>query len=171
MANQRHNDGGRAFPLPGYTDGSGVVHNYPEFGMTLRDWFAGQALAGMLASDTNTTLSASMAAAESHRVADAMLAASAKSAGQPQAERERDEALHQRDASLAALRSAQTMLEGALAQRDAAQADCIDAADVCRVLMSEVQQLRMLLGMNPAHLYGPTHLISRIRDAKAARDA
>lgn len=36
-------DGGQAFPRAGY---SGSI---PTEGMTLRDWFAGQALAGMMA--------------------------------------------------------------------------------------------------------------------------
>lgn len=35
-----HRQGGGAFPL------AASEHNYPEFGMSLRDWFAGQALAG-----------------------------------------------------------------------------------------------------------------------------
>lgn len=43
------NDGGPAFPHSGYSDGNGVVHDYPEYGMRLRDWFAGKALVGMMA--------------------------------------------------------------------------------------------------------------------------
>lgn len=38
------NNGGLAFPLP---EGQ---HNYAEFGMTLRDYFAAKALVGELAS-------------------------------------------------------------------------------------------------------------------------
>jgi hypothetical protein len=43
-------DGGPAFPTTGETDAFG--ENVQAFtpGMTLRDWFAGQALAGLLAS-------------------------------------------------------------------------------------------------------------------------
>lgn len=43
-------DGGPAFPvndLSGYSIGPG----FPAHGMTLMDWFAGQALAGLLAHD------------------------------------------------------------------------------------------------------------------------
>jgi hypothetical protein len=36
--------GGPAFPVPGHTDGW-----HPKDGMTLRDYFAGQALSGLLA--------------------------------------------------------------------------------------------------------------------------
>jgi hypothetical protein len=38
--------GGPAFPMPGSVDGNGNV-TYPEYGMSLRDWFAGQALIAM----------------------------------------------------------------------------------------------------------------------------
>jgi hypothetical protein len=40
--------GGPAFPLQGFTTASGHTE-WPIFGMTLRDYFAGQALAGVLA--------------------------------------------------------------------------------------------------------------------------
>ena len=57
-------DGGDAFPHP---DGS--------FGMSLRDYFAGQALAGMCANpDLTSFLPAPMACA-AYKIADAMLAA------------------------------------------------------------------------------------------------
>jgi hypothetical protein len=39
------NDGGPAFPAPAY------AANITDKGMTLRDYFAGQALAGILSSD------------------------------------------------------------------------------------------------------------------------
>jgi hypothetical protein len=52
MSNQV-NDGGPAFPVPMFTrDADGQPMSPTEYGlggMTLRDWFAGQALAGMLA--------------------------------------------------------------------------------------------------------------------------
>lgn len=41
------NDGGPAFPCK-WENPNGVP--FTEFGMSLRDWFAGQALAGLLAS-------------------------------------------------------------------------------------------------------------------------
>ena len=53
----KKDDGGAAFPIRGF-----------ENGMTLRDWFAGQALLGYCLND------ASEAAEWSYRVADAMIA-------------------------------------------------------------------------------------------------
>ena len=48
-------------------------------GMTLRDWFAGQALAGLYASETDDTeYEAAYAARRSYVIADAMLAERAK---------------------------------------------------------------------------------------------
>jgi hypothetical protein len=72
------NDGGPAFPVPGSTA--------TDIGMTLRDWFAGQALAGILNGCMGTTgfgeVSAysrgpcnSAAADRAYAVADAMLKA------------------------------------------------------------------------------------------------
>lgn len=40
------NDGGHAFPRDGVKDGYGKIVG-AQGGMSLRDWFAGQALAGM----------------------------------------------------------------------------------------------------------------------------
>ena len=39
--------GGQAFPTPGSKYENGIV-NHPESGMTLRDYFAGQAFAGLI---------------------------------------------------------------------------------------------------------------------------
>ena len=65
--------GGPAFPMP------------PEFtGMQLRDWFAGQALAGYLASFTGAGTAAPMpdsAARYAYRCADAMIAERAEKGG------------------------------------------------------------------------------------------
>lgn len=64
------NDGGPAFPRNGHPD----KNDFPHGGMSLRDYFAGQALAGMLASPqvfenmTDETL-----AAITYSAADAML--------------------------------------------------------------------------------------------------
>lgn len=77
-------DGGLAFPLPGLAlpDGRG----YPvQRGMSLRDWFAGQALAGCCA-DPNIRNGVNATPEEFWRIvaddyymaADAMLAARAK---------------------------------------------------------------------------------------------
>ncbi len=86
----RHN-GGPAFPTPWHNDGDmnnsapdgavippGGIHHLS--GMSLRDWFAGQALAGYLSDpDIVTTGEAVKAIAKAmYRVADAMLEERAK---------------------------------------------------------------------------------------------
>jgi len=65
------NDGGPAFPMTGEE-----CHNlrYSQPGMTLRDYFAGQALAGALA-DPTCDLAPIELAKIAYREADAMLAA------------------------------------------------------------------------------------------------
>lgn len=72
-------DGGPAFPShPGiYTadaDG-GQIRRLDAPGMTLRDWFAGQALAGMAGIWQKEGLDAADIASDAYRLADAMLAA------------------------------------------------------------------------------------------------
>jgi hypothetical protein len=64
-------DGGPAFPHM-------AVDGHPDYrlGLSLRDWFAGKALAGMLASETDgSTYREDHAAERAYRLADAMLAA------------------------------------------------------------------------------------------------
>lgn len=69
----KQNDGGPAFPDPGPADDSYVNWNH---GMSLRDYFAAQALIGILAArngflvDVGTTNAAPWA----YQIADAMLA-------------------------------------------------------------------------------------------------
>lgn len=72
-------DGRPAFPgadalMPVVTDKHGAVWVVPSMhqGMTLRDWFAGQALAGLM---THRVAHKEWASQEAYRVADAMLAA------------------------------------------------------------------------------------------------
>jgi hypothetical protein len=65
------NDGGPAFPMGYHRDGNSADHG----GMTLRDWFAGHALTGLM---SNTTMPCAPWAETAYRVADAMLAERAK---------------------------------------------------------------------------------------------
>ena len=76
-------DGGPAFP----TDGESEIgpHNWHVEGMSLRDYFAGQALAGMLANkrfhifgNDGDTLADEQAAQNADAFADAMIAERAK---------------------------------------------------------------------------------------------
>ena len=70
-------DGGPAFPVPVTpTRGGGWASCKEVEGMSLRDWFAGQALAGMFAADTpDSVLTADDKADQAYHAADAMLAA------------------------------------------------------------------------------------------------
>lgn len=79
MAND---DGGPAFPRTANDDDRNA-DIYSEVGMSLRDWFAGQALAGDIAGITNTADPKRMASV-AYEMADAMLAERSKHAA-PQA--------------------------------------------------------------------------------------
>ena len=72
-------DGGPAFPCPVEFDPNGQLVSHGSFGMTLRDWFAGQALAGLIAASGNhqgQVCYRTEAVAESaYEAADAMLKA------------------------------------------------------------------------------------------------
>ena len=61
----------RAFP----NTGNPTWGMEPEYGMTLRDWFAGQALAGSLAHETYGNNDADWQAKNAYEQADAMLKA------------------------------------------------------------------------------------------------
>ena len=72
-----HTDSGPAFPRPISSDGVNCP-DYGDPGMSLRDWFAGQALTGLLASVAGSPPSARQTqnaiwAREAYRLADAML--------------------------------------------------------------------------------------------------
>lgn len=73
----RKNDGGPAFPIPNPM--SMQNYGYPINGMTLRDYFAGQALAGFMANTRRPTTIAPDDAEWCYRIADAMLAEREKS--------------------------------------------------------------------------------------------
>ena len=73
----KQQDGGPAFPVSYGPDGAAGFSG----GMTLRDWFAGQALAGVLANPAEGswgTNEAPNAATNAYQMADAMLARRAK---------------------------------------------------------------------------------------------
>jgi hypothetical protein len=71
------NDGGPAFPRPATKGSSGSIIRESQNGMTLRDWFAGQALAGILLNYTTQKFGASefTVGTAAYQYADAMLAA------------------------------------------------------------------------------------------------
>ena len=72
-------NGGAAFSMPLSTDERSTECNvaYDQDGMTLRDWFAGQALTGIIRSSIEGTVDdygPRFVAIDSYRVADTMLA-------------------------------------------------------------------------------------------------
>jgi hypothetical protein len=77
-------DGGAAFPIPNERDqwGDGIAEG--SRGMSLRDWFAGQALAGQLANSSaicdgvGEPSVSGLFAKDAYALADAMLAERAK---------------------------------------------------------------------------------------------
>ena len=73
-------DGGPAFPIPDERDpvtGEGIIQG--SSGMSLRDWFAGQALAGLLAHASGEAPES--APRKAYQLADAMLAVRAAAKG------------------------------------------------------------------------------------------
>lgn len=74
--NSRVDDGGPAFPIAVPTD-----FQFAEPGMSLRDWFAGQALPSIISAGTPTEGEGTVfdwMAADAYAFADAMLAARAE---------------------------------------------------------------------------------------------
>ena len=72
------NDGGPAFPLRGVSEGE--LQSDRRYGMTLRDWFAGQTMSAIITGDANSSYeqignSGKEISAAAYAVADAMLAA------------------------------------------------------------------------------------------------
>jgi len=81
----KQNDGGAAFPtIARENDGQGNYCYYSEGGMTLRDWFAGQALAGLVADSSYDPKDKynEYASRFCYTIADAMLAERERSNGQ-----------------------------------------------------------------------------------------
>ena len=70
------NDGGTAFPCPVEFDPNQQLVSHGSFGMSLRDWFAGQALSSItVASDYSKGPCNQAMADRAYCIADAMLAA------------------------------------------------------------------------------------------------
>lgn len=76
MTNEQINDGGPAYPS-GKSEKRGFENSHPlHEGMSLRDWFAGQALASMTTAPDYSKGPCNAAMAErAYVIADAMLAA------------------------------------------------------------------------------------------------
>ena len=68
-----NHDYGPAFPTPQERRVDGEIVRWGTDGMSLRDWFAGHALSGLMSRDIQATRDD--IAIECYRVADAMLAA------------------------------------------------------------------------------------------------
>lgn len=71
-------DGGPAFPRYGVKAGFSHTKPYYEDGMTLRDWFAGQALCFITHPDMKRNALATDIAHSAYMIADAMLAERSK---------------------------------------------------------------------------------------------
>lgn len=70
-------DGGPAFPSPGYdgpTPTGGHLTQYPQPGMTLRQWYAGLAMQGLLACSTTEEDTPGEAAKYAVKFTDALIA-------------------------------------------------------------------------------------------------
>lgn len=72
------NDGGPAFPhssQPLDAQGNPMCSEHSEWGMSLRDWFAGQALVGLLTRTAELEIGTHYFAAAAYKMADTMIAA------------------------------------------------------------------------------------------------
>ena len=78
MSDKEMDDGGPAFPQTFRGDEARAAVDYGLGGMTLRDWFAGQALNGMLANQ-NREYDFGGAGKDAYAFADAMIAERKKS--------------------------------------------------------------------------------------------
>ena len=76
MSNPTHDDGGPAFPGPDDYSQDGRPLYGPGFqGMTLRDWFAGQAVSALSTAWNSSADTRQQLVAECYEIADAMIAA------------------------------------------------------------------------------------------------
>ena len=62
-----------AFPIPTVLEPDGAVYEHGHTGMTLRDWFAGQALCGLLAGMGGNVRIEGNLAEHAYSLADSML--------------------------------------------------------------------------------------------------
>ena len=74
MPQPKPHDGGRAFPRPHSTEDRNRNPAPDQEGMTLRDYFAGQALVGFLANSSLREMTAAEIAGRAGTQADAMIA-------------------------------------------------------------------------------------------------
>lgn len=74
MSDTKIDDGGPAFPCDVQVEDNSGSHYEERYGLTMRDWFAGQVLVGILSGDQRF-FSPSELATISYWAADAMLAA------------------------------------------------------------------------------------------------
>lgn len=73
MEGKKIDDGGAAFPRP-TTVADGFIESQAQDGMTLRDYFAGQTLLGIVSINKYGRYSPEDAAKDAYQYADAMLA-------------------------------------------------------------------------------------------------
>ena len=73
------NDGGPAFPL----SCKPMAGDLAEWGMSIRDYFAGQALAGKCGFPSQVAVTTEILAFEAYRIADAMLEAQNTQSSKP----------------------------------------------------------------------------------------
>jgi len=80
--NTQPNDGGPAFPIshPGITPKNEIAASQ-MIGMTLRDYFAGQALQGILSNPSFDSITPREYASDAYGLADSMLAARERKEG------------------------------------------------------------------------------------------
>lgn len=69
------NNGGPAFPRPYFEHPTNGEHSLAQEGMSLRDYFAGQALGGIIASEGESRIPSDIVAKRAYELADAMLTA------------------------------------------------------------------------------------------------
>ncbi|ASJ58957.1 hypothetical protein KEM44_20955 [Sinorhizobium meliloti] len=75
MSEKKIDDGGQAYPLIEWRTPNGMVASNVQSGMSLRDWFAGQAMQGICAHPDNWGTTPAKMGVTAYDIADAMIAA------------------------------------------------------------------------------------------------